>query len=87
MSETYLSRSAECAVRSEDRHGARLGATDWLGLAAAPTFALLALADLFGGGPPAICSAGASPLSGMVTMYLLMSVFHLRPWLKWMSRR
>jgi len=66
---------------------------DWLHLAAAPTFALmavlLALADLFGGGSSYICSAapGASPLSGMVLMYLLMSVFHAGFWLKLMSRR
>jgi hypothetical protein len=25
---------------------------------------------------------GTSPLSGMVPMYLLMSAFHLAPWLK-----
>jgi hypothetical protein len=36
-----------------------------------------------------MCSAahGASPLSGMVTMYVLMSAFHLAPWLKLISRR
>jgi hypothetical protein len=31
--------------------------------------------------------AGASPLGGMVPMYLLMSAFHLAPWLKLISRR
>ena len=29
----------------------------------------------------------ASPLTGMVPMYLLMSVFHLSPWLKLVSTR
>jgi hypothetical protein len=30
-----------------------------------------------------LCSAAhASPLSGMATMYLLMSAFHASPWLK-----
>ena len=55
-----------------------------LSLAAAPTFATMALlTHLPGGAPDMICSAaGASPLSGMVPMYLLMSAFHLAPWLK-----
>jgi hypothetical protein len=36
-----------------------------------------------------LCSAAqdASPLSGMVPMYLLMSAFHLTPWLKLVSKR
>jgi hypothetical protein len=35
-----------------------------------------------------LCSiAGVTPLSGMVPMYLLMSAFHLAPWLKLMARR
>ncbi len=61
------------------------GAADWLSLAAAPTFALMALLTaVFGGKPDVLCAAlqGASPLSGMIPMYLLMSAFHLRPWLK-----
>jgi hypothetical protein len=31
--------------------------------------------------------ADASPLSGMVPMYVLMSAFHLAPWLKLISSR
>ena len=62
------------------------GAADWLYLAAAPTFAIMALlTGVRGGGPPdMLCSAAqdASPLSGMVAIYMLMSVFHLAPWLK-----
>jgi hypothetical protein len=66
-------------------------AADWVSLAAAPTFAIMALlTGVFGGGPlNMLCSAAreASPLSGMVPMYLLMSAFHLTPWLKLISRR
>jgi hypothetical protein len=61
----------------------------WLSLAAAPTFAILALTEGSLGGGPAhtMCSAGhASLLGGMVSMYLFMSVFHLPAWLKLVSR-
>ena len=72
-------------------NAAALGAADWLCLAAAPTFAIMALlTGVFGGGAPDIlCSAAkdASPLSGMVPMYLLMSAFHSAPWLKLISTR
>ncbi|WP_164827540.1 hypothetical protein [Sinorhizobium meliloti] len=63
------------------------GLADWLGLAAAPAFAVMAL--LTAGGDADICSSiqGASLLSGMSSMYLLMSVFHLAPWLKLISAR
>jgi hypothetical protein len=68
-----------------------LGAADWLCLAAAPTFAIMALlTGVRGGGPPdMLCSAAqdASPMSGMVPMYLLMSAFHSAPWLKLVSSR
>jgi hypothetical protein len=70
---------------------ASLRAADWLGLAAAPTFALMALlGGVVGGGPiDMLCSAahGASPLSGMVLMYGLMSVFHSGPWLRLIAGR
>jgi hypothetical protein len=56
----------------------------WLGLAATPTFALMALAtglqDAQASGM--MCSVAAAPLSGMALMYLLMSGFHLGPWLR-----
>ena len=71
-------------------HAAALGAPGWLGLAAAPTFAVMALlACMSSGGADMMCSAGhdASPLSGMVPMYLLMSAFHLAPWLQLITRR
>ena len=60
-----------------------------LGLAAAPTFALMALWSAFFSGPPdMLCMAiqGASPMNGMTVMYLLMSTFHLAPWLRLISR-
>ena len=63
----------------------------WLSLAAAPTFAMMALlTSILGGGVPDMhCAAGhgASPLTGMVPMYLLMSAFHLAPWLRLLSSR
>ena len=84
MKEACSGGSAGGATSSEGRHGPTLGAADWLGLAAAPTFAVMALLTaVFGGGAPdVLCSAGgASPLSGMVPMYVLMSAFHSAPWL------
>jgi hypothetical protein len=67
------------------------GAADCLSLAAAPTFAIMALLTaVLGGGPlDVLCSAAphASPLSGMVPMYVLMSAFHAAPWLKLISRQ
>jgi hypothetical protein len=63
----------------------------WLSLAAAPTFAVMALlTGILGGGPAdMLCAAAhdAWPLSGMVPMYLLMSAFHTAPWLKLIAGR
>lgn len=63
------------------------GAADWLSLAAAPTFAFMALLTAGGGPLDMLCAAvpGPSPFTGMVLMYLLMSAFHLGPWLKLIS--
>lgn len=65
------------------RHLAR-----WLGLAATPTFAIMAvLTAMIGGGQAdMLCSAGHGlSLGGMVPMYLLMSAFHSAAWLRLIS--
>jgi len=62
----------------------------WLGLAATPTFAIMAvLTAVFSGGPAdMLCSAGHGlSLGGMVPMYLLMSAFHSAAWLRLFSGR
>jgi hypothetical protein len=70
------------------RHWPRVRADRLLSLAAAPTFAGMALLTGLVGPPDALCSiAGASAIGGMVPMYLLMSAFHLAPWLKLISGR
>ena len=65
------------------------GAADWLCLSAAPTFAIMALLTgvLGGSSQHTLCATvqDASPLSGMVPMYVLMSAFHLAPWLRLLS--
>jgi hypothetical protein len=70
---------------------AALDAAGWLLLAAAPTFAIMALLTgvLGSGRVDMLCSAAqdASPLNGMVWMYVLMSAFHSAPWLKLISSR
>jgi len=68
-----------------------MGPATLLSLAAAPTFAIMALLTAVDGGgmPDLLCSAarGGSPLTGMVAMYGLMSAFHLSPWLRLLSSR
>ncbi|HEX5080343.1 MAG TPA: hypothetical protein VFV80_14415 [Geminicoccaceae bacterium] len=62
---------------------------DRLSLAATPTLVTMAfLTAVFDGAPHALCSAqDASPLTGMVPMYLLMSALHAAPWLKLIAAR
>ncbi|HYI30262.1 MAG TPA: hypothetical protein VD863_20680 [Bradyrhizobium sp.] len=88
MSEALGRRRGSGAPDSKDDNTAATAAADFLYLAAAPTFAIMALLTsvLGGGSPDALCS-GASLLSGMVPMYWLMSAFHLAPWLKLISNR
>jgi len=76
----------------EDRIAtAALSAADVVCLAAAPTFAVMALLSCLPAGNPhgMICSVmrHAAPLNGMAWMYLLMSAFHTVPWLKLISSR
>jgi hypothetical protein len=81
----------EAASHHGSGHAAALGAADFLCLAAAPAFAIMALlTGVLGGGPQdMLCSAApdASPLGGMVPMYVLMSAFHSAPWLRLISSR
>jgi hypothetical protein len=91
MSDAQTSESAWDSIRHDSGAAPALGASDFLSLAAAPTFALMALlAGVLGGHPPKmLCSAApdASLLGGMVPMYVLMSAFHSAAWLKLISRR
>jgi hypothetical protein len=86
------------AIQNETGHRGQPAAFDpagWLGLAAAPTFAAMALLTFAAGSDADVmCSTihGASALGwpalgGMVPMYALMSAFHAAPWLKLISRR
>lgn len=67
------------------------GVAEWLGLAAMPVFAAMALLTeiLAGDQPDFLClsSHPALPMDGMVPMYLLMATFHLSPWLRLVGRR
>ena len=65
------------------------GVAGWLALAASPTFALMAWIAANDTHPMALCSSGSShlPIGGMTAMYLLMSLFHVSPWLKLASGR
>jgi hypothetical protein len=66
------------------------GAACGLQFAAAPTFAVMALLTVIAGhgASDILCAAAldASPLTGMVPMYVLMSAFHAAPWLRLLSR-
>ena len=90
MSQVYSTQA--CAGGPADkalrRSAAALRSSNRLHLAAAPTFAIMALLTAVLGDGSALCSiADASPLSGMVLMYVLMSVFHVPPWLKLIASR
>jgi hypothetical protein len=65
------------------------GVAGWLALAASPTFAVMALIAANDATGITFCSLGQHmlPIDGMTEMYLLMSLFHLSPWLKLASSR
>jgi hypothetical protein len=77
---------------SASQNGGRetpLGLAEWLGFAAAPAFATMAVLTAMQGGPAdMLCAAmpGAS-LGGMVPMYMLMSAVHSAPWIRKLSDR
>lgn len=63
-------------------------AASWLGLAASPSFALMAWVSTNDTQNMLCASApGILPIGGMAFMYLLMSFFHLSPWLKLVPAR
>ena len=82
-------REAQFSGRAGGGHTAP-GTAGWLCLAAAPTFAAMALwTAFFNGQPDMLCMTmrGSSPMSGMTLMYSLMSLFHAAPWLRLISGR
>ena len=86
MSPVALHGAKTC---TEDSHKAT-EAAGWLGLAAAPVFAILALWTASSGAEPGVLCMGmqgTSPLNGMALMYALMSIFHAAPWMKAVSSR
>jgi len=91
MTGAYPANSTGGACHDDDGAAAARGIAKWLGLAAAPTFAIMALLTVaLGDGKMAMmCSSAPDPssLGGMVPMYLLMSAFHSAAWLKLMAGR
>lgn len=78
------------ASREESRGAGTRGIAGWLSLAATPIFAVMALLTAISpdGAMGALCGSGHGfALGGMAPMYLLMSVFHLAPWLRFASDR
>ncbi|BAV46588.1 hypothetical protein MLTONO_1685 [Mesorhizobium loti] len=82
MSDTHISTGS-----APPENTTPLGIADWLCLAAAPTFAVMALLSCLQGSDATMLCMGTSPLTGMAAMYLLMSAFHLAPWLRVISGR
>jgi hypothetical protein len=62
-------------------------AAGWIGLAASPTLALMAWIAAAGAPHTAVCSSAMSPIDSMAWMYLLMSLFHVSPWLRLATRQ
>lgn len=91
MIEFHPAHSTAGASRDDEGATAALDIAEWLRLAAAPTFAMMALLTRIRGSsmPDILCSAArnAAPLTGMFPMYVLMTAFHLVPWLTLLSAR
>jgi hypothetical protein len=86
----YHARTSNGGRTDGERNGFVHGVVRGLQLAAAPTFAVMAMLIAAGGGGASdiLCAAAldASPLTGMVPMYVLMSIFHAAPWLRLLER-
>lgn len=78
--------TARTGGKRDQRHAARLKLPEtatWLGLAASPTFAFMALLSMTDAHEMATCLPVETPaVDGMAVMYLLMSLFHAPQWLK-----
>ncbi len=81
--------TSSAAIEGSARPWQPRDAAGWLALAASPAFALMAWTAASNAPPIALCSSGSGilPIHGMSAMYLLMSLFHLSPWLKLASGR
>lgn len=81
--------TTSAAGRQSARASDARGAAGLISLAASPVFALMALITASDPGAMALCSTSSDmlPIGGMPAMYLLMSLFHLPPWLKLRARR
>lgn len=76
--------------RTRSQKAVTLNIVDGLALIASPIFAAMAVLTGMSGNSPAemFCSAvHMSPLSGMATMYMLMSAFHAAPWIRLLRTR
>jgi len=91
MTDAYPANPTGGASCDDDGGAAARGLAKWLGLAAAPTFAIMALLTgvLSDGKMAMMCSTAQDPssLGGMAPMYWLMSAFHSAPWLKRIANR
>ncbi len=91
MSEAQIVAERCDSNRHEGGAAVSFGAAEWLSFGAAPVFAIMALLTAVDGGSAtvALCSGGhgASPLGGMLPMYVLMSAFHFSPWVRLITKR
>ena len=87
QAEEMTMRTAKEKLASSPRPA--IDAAGRLGLAAAPTLALMAWMSAVGSPAMTMCSAASAfaPLNEMALMYALMSAFHTAPWLKLIARR
>jgi hypothetical protein len=76
--------TSQATKRGLDRAWPMRGVAGFLHFAASPTFALMAWIAANDASPMALCSSASNilPIGGMTAMYLLMSLFHLSPWLR-----